>query len=95
MPMYREVSVWERTEGTGLVCYRCLELLPQGGFCVQSADFYQQADDFCKRDKGFARQFIELLIEDSPEARTKVFPTLQEAIEDHKREFEGNGAGNP
>jgi hypothetical protein len=33
------------------------------------------------------RQFLELLIEEAPEARAETYPTLEEAISMHDREF--------
>jgi hypothetical protein len=87
MNIYREISVWDRTADGRIVCYRCLELLPSGGFCVQSADFYSHGADCYTHHQLFFRQFIELLLEEPPEKRSKVFSTLYEAIENHNREF--------
>jgi hypothetical protein len=85
--MYRAIEVWDRRANGELVCYRCLEVLPDGGFCVQSADFYRQDQEFGEQDMMFGQQFIELLREESPEQRAVVLPTLREAIERHQKEF--------
>ena len=89
MGMYREVRVWERKSTGELICYRCLEVLPHGGFCVQSADLFRPGDDMVERARICSSQFVELLGEEAPEARAMVKPTLQEAIEEHKQAFLG------
>jgi hypothetical protein len=87
MTFYREISVWERRATGQLVRYRCLELLPEGGFCVQSADFYRPGHNWAEQDRMLTQQFIELLVEDSPERRSRTYTTLREAIERHQQEF--------
>ncbi len=87
MNLYREISVWERGATGDLVRYKCLELLSNGRFCVQSADFYDPATDYGEQDRVFSEQFTELLSDEAPEKRSRTFLTLQEAIEAHKREF--------
>jgi hypothetical protein len=41
----------------------------------------------CKVRTQSDRQFLELLIEEVPEARAETYPTLEEAIRMHDREF--------
>ena len=86
--MYREISVWERMSAGGLVRYRCLESLSDGRFCVQSADFYRESRDYKEQNQEFFNQFVTLFAEDFPEVRSKMFKSLQEAIDAHKREFD-------
>ena len=86
-PFYKEINIWERHSDSEAVCYRCFEILPEGKYCVQSSDFFRKATS-PKHLTQLERQFIELLIEEAPEKRSPVFPTLQEAIERHKLDFE-------
>ena len=85
--MYKEINVWHRKDDKSLFCFRCFELIPNGGFCVQSADIYS-IDTSANNELDFKRQFIELLFEDPPEVRSALFPTLYEAIQAHIHEFE-------
>lgn len=84
--IYRSVDVWKRLEESRLVRYRCFELIPGGGYCVQSADFYDLPID-PKQCALHDDQFLELLSEESPEVRSAPSPTLEEAIERHEAEF--------
>lgn len=83
---YRAVDVWIRRAPGALTRYRCFELLPAGGYCVQSADFYSAADP--KPMSSGESQFLELLLEEAPDQRSEVYPTLEEAIQAHDREFQ-------
>ena len=87
MELYQEISVWDRRANGDLICYRCLELLNGGGFCVQSVDLYDPAKGHAEQDRFFSEQFSELLKEEAPEKRSGTFPNLQEAIEAHNRDF--------
>jgi hypothetical protein len=82
--LYRSIDVWKRYAGHA-VRYRCFEILPVKKFCVQSADYYRLEDAGRKDD--LDRQFIELFLEQAPEERSKVFNTIEEAIEWHDWEF--------
>lgn len=62
--------------------YRCLEIFPEGQFCVQSKDFYR-APFREVASLQLDRQFIELLAEASPESRSGLFGTEEEAIRAH------------
>ena len=82
---YKSVDVWKRNGGRA-IRYRCFELLPTGRFCVQSADFYDKTN-LERKEEGFSRQFLELLLEEAPEDRAKTFATLEEAIAWHDQQF--------
>lgn len=85
--MYKEVNVWQRKNDGTLCCFRCFELIPDGGFCVQSADIH--APNYgTGKDQYFNQQFLELLQDEAPEIRSKLFPSLQEAIQAHIAEFD-------
>lgn len=84
---FRAFDVWKRKGPHGLVRYRCFEDRSNGQFCVQSADFYQSPISV-DRWSQLEKQFIELLLEESPTARSGSFPTVEEAITDHDTSFE-------
>lgn len=86
--LYESMDVWRRLSGNRVVRYRCFKIHPQGRFCVQSADSYfspLSESDRVNSD----RQFLELFIESAPEIRSETFPSLDEAIAAHDREFSG------
>lgn len=84
--MFRSFDVWKRKDASQLVRYRCFEDLANGTFCVQSSDFYQQPiqlDRLIQSD----RQFLELLVEESPFSRAGSFISIEQAIEAHESTF--------
>jgi len=85
MIFYKEHRVWKR-KGDQLILFRCFELLPEGGFCVQSSDTFHKME-YKERSDFFDRQFIELLVDEAPEKRSGLFSTLAEAILDHEHCF--------
>ncbi len=89
-PIYRSFAVWKRT-GAQAIRYRCFQLLPDGGYCVQSADFYDMADaaKLSLAIEQHDAQFLQLLLEEAPEQRGGVFASIEAAIEHHDREFSG------
>jgi len=54
---------------------------------VQSADFYRLPTDGVGISD-FDHQFLELLAEESPEARSGGFDSLEEAIANHEKDFD-------
>jgi hypothetical protein len=82
----RGFDIWKRKGVNGVVRYRCFEDESTGRFCVQSADFYQSPStaDYISQ---LERQFIELLIEQSPFTRSGSFASIEEAITDHDKSF--------
>ncbi len=84
--MFKAIDVWKRLGKGRLVRYRCFQVLPGGGYCVQSADFYDagQAEEAAAEHE---RQFLELLREQAPDARSSTYDTLEEAIAAHEGEF--------
>jgi hypothetical protein len=84
--MLKAIDVWKRLPNDRVVRYRCFEVLSGGGYCVQSADFFAlPIDDAQLRFSD--KQFLELLIEEAPMERSAVYPTLQQAIAAHERDF--------
>jgi hypothetical protein len=86
MRYYRPFDVWVRQGQGKLIRYRCIEVLPVGGFCVQSKDFFYSPFE----DAAVAQldlQFMELLSEIPPERRAGLYQTLEEAIRAHDNAF--------
>jgi hypothetical protein len=83
---YKSFDVWRRRDPQTLVRYRCFEDCSTGRFCVQSADFYQGpiTND---QIQFLEKQFIELLLDQSPFERGESFPSIEEAISDHDESF--------
>lgn len=84
--LYRQIDVWEREAGGRLVRYRCFELLPNLGFCVQSADSFHSEMDH-SQSQFLELNALQLLREESPTDRSGVHPTLGDAIAAHKKEL--------
>jgi hypothetical protein len=87
---YREISVWRRIDEERAVRFRYFEELESHPFCVQSADFYSmplKMDVAAHSD----RQFLELFIEEEPAERSGGFPSVEEAIAAHEKEFGSMG----
>jgi hypothetical protein len=84
--MFKSFDVWKKISTARLVRYRCFEDADTGKFCVQSADFYNlpiKEEQFVQSEK----QFLELMIEESPFVRSGAFDSLAEAIAHHDSEF--------
>jgi len=83
---YRSFDIWRRRDSNTLVRYRCFENCSTGRFCVQSSDSYKRpvTND---QIQSLEKQFIELLIEQSPFERGGFFATIEEAISDHDKSF--------
>lgn len=84
--IYKAIDVWKRLNGGRLVRYRCFELHPDGGYCVQSADFYDSPAD-PTQVRHLESQYLELLSEEAPDSRSGAFRTIEEAIAGHDEEF--------
>lgn len=84
--MFKAIDVWKKINDVSAIRYRCFEHLTDGQFCVQSADYYhlplnqQQIETLDK-------QFLELFIEESPDHRSCLYPTLEEAIAQYDQDF--------
>jgi hypothetical protein len=84
--MFKAIDIWKKLDDTAAIRYRCFERLGDRQFCVQSADYYYLP---LRQDqiKALDQQFIELFIEDSPDQRSSLYPTLEEAIAEYDLEF--------
>jgi hypothetical protein len=75
--MFKAFDVWKRIEPARLIRYRCFEDMGTGKFCVQSADFYSipvRPEQLMQSEK----QFLELMIEESPVTPSGTFDSLEE-----------------
>lgn len=87
MNLYRYIPVWRRSPN-GATLYRCFEILGQG-FTVQSRYYYRPQDiQDPKQALSHNAQFLELFMEEAPEARSHIYPTIEEAIEKFDDGFE-------
>ena len=87
MNTYKSIDVWRRVNSETAIRFRCFQINENATYCVQSADMYHEPIDE-KEIRFLERQFIELFIEEAPETRNGVYPTLEEAIAAHEKEFE-------
>ncbi len=85
--MFKAIDVWEKVDATTAVRYRCFQRLTDNFYCVQSADYYHIPINE-EQARNLDKQFLELFIEESPDKRDNLYPTLEEAIKMHNREFE-------
>lgn len=86
--LYKPVNVCRRVKDGEIVVYRCFELLPSGGFVVQSADRIREPvnlDDLRQHE----RQLWELFCDVAPEDRGEIYPTLEDAIAAFDADFKG------
>lgn len=87
MKSYRTIDVWKKTTSGTVIRFRCFQIDESSAYCVQSADIYHEP--ISEEQIGYLeRQYIELLIEEDPEKRNGIYPTLEEAIAAHEKEFE-------
>jgi len=85
--LYEVVDVWRREADGSLLRFRCFRVLPEGTFCVQSADHYR-ASFPPGHERQMEEQFRTLLGEEAPDVRGHTWPTLEQAISAFEREFE-------
>jgi hypothetical protein len=84
--MFKAIDIWKRIDDTAASRYRCFQRLSDGQFCVQSADYYHLPLNE-KQIKTLDKQFLELFIEESPDRRSSLHPTLEEAVAKYELDF--------
>jgi len=82
--LYEAIDVWRRAADRTLIRYRCFRVHPDGGYCVQSADYYREGDT---NRAQLEDQFLELLAEEPPDRRSRSSPDLSSAIEAFDSDF--------
>jgi hypothetical protein len=85
--MYIGINVYRRLASSKVVVYRCFKKLPDDGYAVQSADQVRLPLE-PERLRQLETLFWELLIEEAPDIRSGLFPTVEEAIERFEASFE-------
>jgi hypothetical protein len=76
---FRDFDIWKRISDNCVDRYRCFEILPNQGFCVQSRDRYCEYD-FKKNQDFLERNFLELISDLSPLDRSSISSTIEGAI---------------
>ena len=90
MKIYKSIDVWKKIDEKTSVRFRCFQISEEAAYCVQSADIYHYPLD--KNQINYLdRQYIELFLEENPDIRSNVYPTLEEAIRAHEDEFREYG----
>jgi hypothetical protein len=82
--LFQSIDVWQRRGETELVRYRCFQSLTSGRYSVQSRDSYHRPAS----EPGDDTQFLELLLDASPDARAGAYESLAEAIRAHEQAFQ-------
>lgn len=92
--LYRSINVCRRLSDKEAVMYRCFELLPGGGFVVQSADWVRWPAPMGlvhHHEWHFWKLFCEL----PPEDRATPHPSLEEAIAAFEASLDDRAPGKP
>ncbi len=88
--LFKEISVWKQIDDNTLLRYRCLQMLPDGGYCVKSSQFYHypiKLDDEQVKQAEF--YFLDVMFQDGLLEITKeIYATLEEAIANHDNDFD-------
>ena len=84
--MFKAIDIWKRIDDTAAIRYRCFQRLTDRQFCVQSVDYYRLPLNE-KQIKTLDQQFLELFIEESPDQRAALHPTIEEAIAQYDRDL--------
>lgn len=83
---YKKVDVWKKVDDKCLIRFRCYELLGEGKFCVQSADYFYPPISSEQMLVAENRQ-VELFLDVDPTERSETYSTLEEAIIAHEADF--------
>ena len=87
--LFKEINLWKQLDDNTVVRYRCLQLLPDGGYCVKSSHFYSypiEVDDKQIREAEF--YFLDSMFQGGLiDTTKKTYKTLEKAIEKHEKDF--------
>jgi hypothetical protein len=86
--LYVQSFVWKRVSSLTCVRYVILMDVATHRFAVHSADFFQSDGE--DRSDYFNRQFVELMLEQSPSQRCNWHASAADAIWHHDAEFSNN-----
>ncbi|MBM7117781.1 hypothetical protein [Archangium primigenium] len=84
--LYKLINVFRRISAEKAIVYRCFELIPEGGFVVQSADWIRLPVD-SDAMRQHERQLWEFFCEEAPEQRSGPSASIEEAIAAFDAEF--------
>lgn len=84
--LYKLTNVFRRISAEKAIIYRCFELIPEGGFVVQSADWINLPVD-SETMNHHERQLWALFCEEPPERRSVPYASIEEAIAAFDTEF--------
>ncbi len=82
--------MWRRIDDDTVIKYRCLQVLPEGGYCVKISHLYRyplhSIDDEQIKQAEF--YFLDGLFQDGMTKLTmKTYSTLEKAIKKHDKDF--------
>ena len=84
--LYRLINVFRRVGSEKAIIYRCFELISEGRFVIQSADWIQLPVN-SETMSHHERQLWELFCEEAPEQRSVPYASIEEAIAAFDAEF--------
>jgi hypothetical protein len=84
--MFTSIDVWKQIDERTAVRYRCFRSLVTGKYSVQSTDFYRLPFD-ATQVVSLDQQYVELFVEQQPDARSGSFDTIEQAIAAHDNDF--------
>ena len=87
--LFKEVSVWRRVDDNTLLRYRCLQMLPDGGYFVKSSHSYREPiTSDSEQIKQAEYYFLDGMFGDALlEIPKESYATLEEAIAKHDEDF--------
>lgn len=82
--------MWRQLDDDTLQRYRCLQVVPDGGYCVKSSHLYRyplSLDD--QQVKQAEYYFVDGMFQDGlVELMKETYPTLEDAIAAHDKDFQ-------
>ena len=88
--LFKEISVWRRVDDNTLLRYRCLQVLPDGGYFVKRSHSYREPITLdSEQIKTAEFYFLDGMFGDALlEIPKETFDTLEEAIAQHDKDFD-------
>jgi hypothetical protein len=92
MTLFKEHKIFRHQEGGKAAVYVCFERLDDGMFAVQQMEAFAPASAMqaVQEAGNIAGTTLELFAETSPSERCDWYPSLQDAIAAHDRNFEND-----
>lgn len=83
---YEKIDVWKKVDDKCLIRFRCYKVLGKEKYYVQSSDYFYLPIS-SEKLMLFESQQLELFLDIEPNERTSSFASLEEAIDEHEKEF--------